>query len=212
MALIDVAFGHARTVLATLVLILIAGTIAYINIAKEADPDINIPIIYVQIDHDGISPEDAERLLIRPLEQELRGIEGVKEMRAKGYEGGASIFLEFDAGFDVDKAMTDVRDKVDLAKPDLPTETDEPTVHEINLSLFPVIVVTLSGDVPERAMLKAARDLKDSLEGISSVLKVGIAGDREEVVEVLVDPVKVESYALTIDSAIDVVRKSNELV
>ncbi|MBT3764223.1 MAG: efflux RND transporter permease subunit [Rhodospirillales bacterium] len=210
--MIDAALSHARTVISALVLILIAGTIAYVEIPKEADPDINIPIIYVKMSHEGISPEDAERLLIRPMELELRGIEGVKEMRAKGYEGGASVTLEFEAGFDADVAIDDVRAKVDLAKSELPDETDEPTVHEVNFSLFPVVIVTLSGNLPERALLKVARDLQDSIEGISSVLQAEIAGDREEMLEVLIDPVKVESYGLTIEQAIESVRRSNLLV
>ncbi len=209
---IDNAFAHSRTVLATLLLILISGTVAYIEVPKEADPDINIPIIYVQMKHDGISPEDAERLLIRPLEQELSGIEGVKEMKATGYEGGGSVTLEFDAGFDADKAMDDVREKVDLVKPDLPSDTEEPTVHEVNFSLFPVLLVSLAGDVPERTLLRLARDLKDELEAIGTVLEVKIAGDREEMVEVLIDPVRVESYGLSPELAIDLVASSNLLV
>jgi multidrug efflux pump len=210
--LIDKAFSHSRTVLSALLLILISGTIAYINVPKEADPDINIPIVYVQMNHEGISPEDAERLLIRPMEQELRGIEGVKEMTANGYEGGASVTLEFDAGFDADKAMDDVREKVELAKPDLPDDTDEPTVNEVNFSLFPVILVTLSGEVPERTLLRLARDLKDELEGITTVLEVKIAGDREEMLEVLIDPVRIESYGLSPELAIQLVASSNLLV
>ena len=209
---IDYALLRARTVLSTLVLILVSGTVAYVEIAKEAEPDVNVPVVYVKISHEGISPEDAERLLIRPMEQKLRTIEGVKEMRAAGYEGGANVTLEFDAGFNVAKAMSDVREKVDLAKPDLPEETDEPTVHEVNFSLFPVLVVTLSGEIPERTLLKTARDLKDSIEGISSVLKAEIAGDREEMVEILIDPVKVESYGLAPGQAEEIVRKSNMLV
>jgi multidrug efflux pump len=185
--IIDAAFAHTRTVISALVLILIAGTIAYVEIPKEADPDVNIPIIYVKMSHEGISPEDSERLLIRPMELELRGTEGVKEIRAKGYEGGASVTLEFEAGFNADVAIDDVRAKVDLAKSELPDETDEPTVHEVNFSLFPVVIVTLSGSLPERALLKVARDLQDSIEGISSVLKAEIAGDREEMLEVLID-------------------------
>lgn len=211
-AIIDAAVTHSRTVLAALVLILITGTKAYIDVPKEADPDINIPIVYVQMIHEGISPEDAERLLIRPMEQELRSIEGVKEMRATGYEGGASVTLEFDAGFDADKAMSDVRDKVDLAKPDLPDETEEPTVHEVNFSLFPVLLVTLAGEVPERTLLRLARDLKDEVESISTVLEVKIAGDREEMVEVLIDPVRVESYGLSPEQAVQLVAASNLLV
>ncbi|NQU55939.1 MAG: efflux RND transporter permease subunit, partial [Rhodospirillales bacterium] len=210
--LIDQAITHSRTVLAALVLILISGSIAYVNVPKEADPDINIPIVYVQMKHDGISPEDAERLLIRPMEQELRSIEGVKEMRATGYEGGGSVTLEFDAGFDVDKAMSDVREKVDLAKPDLPSETEEPTVHEVNVSLFPVILVTLAGEVPERTLLRLARDLKDDVEALATVLEVKIAGEREEMVEVLIDPVRIESYGLSPEQAISLVASSNLLV
>ncbi|MBT3306235.1 MAG: efflux RND transporter permease subunit, partial [Alphaproteobacteria bacterium] len=212
LGLIDQAFSHARTVLSALVLILISGTVAYVNIPKEAEPDINIPIIYVQMSHEGISPEDAERLLIRPMEQELRAIEGVKEMRSTGFEGGANVTLEFDAGFDVDKGMNDVREKVDLAKPELPEDTEEPTVHEVNFSLFPVLVVTLSGEVPERTLMHLARELQDVIEGLTNVLKVEIAGDREELVEVLIDPAKVESYGLSPLDAIAAFKNSNLLV
>jgi len=211
-AIIDAALSHSRTVIATLVLILLSGTVAYIEIPKEADPDINIPIIYVSMSHEGISPEDAERLLVRPMEQELRVIEGVKEMRATAFEGGANVTMEFDAGFDADVALDDIREKVDLAKPELPEETDEPTVHEVNFSLFPVIVVTLSGPVPERTLLKLARDLQDRIEGISTVLKAEIAGDREELVEILIDPVKVESYGLSPIDTVNAIRQSNLLV
>ena len=209
---IEAALGHARTVLLTLALILIAGTVSYQNIPKESDPDINIPIIYVLATHDGISPEDAERLILRPLEQQLRTIEGIKEMRATGYEGGGNVTLEFEAGFDADQAMDDVREKVDLAKSDLPDETDDPTVHEVNLSLFPVLVVTIAGDVPERSLVKVARDLQDSIEAIPTVLEADIAGDRDEMVEIIIDPAKVELYGLTPSAAIGAVTGSNKLV
>jgi len=212
MRIIDAAISRSRTVLSTLVLILISGTVAYNEIPKESEPDINIPIIYVSMIHEGISPEDAERLLIRPMEQELRTIEGMKEMRAIGYEGGANVILEFEAGFDADQALIDVREQVDIAKPELPDETEEPTVNEVNFSLFPVIVVALAGDIPERALLSIARDLRDELEGIQQVLKVEIAGDREELVEVLIDPIRVESYGLSVVETVDAVRSSNLLV
>jgi multidrug efflux pump len=211
-AIIDAAISHSRTVLGSLVLILIAGIVAFVDIPKEADPDVNIPIIYVSMNHEGISPEDSERLLVRPMEQELRGIEGVKEMRSKAYEGGANVTLEFDAGFHADEALSDVREKVDLAKPELPSETDEPEVHEVNISLFPVLVVTLSGDVPERALLKMGRDLRDEIEGIMQVLEVKIAGDREELVEVVIDPVAIESYGLSPVDTVSSIASSNLLV
>lgn len=211
-AIIDAAISHSRTVLGLLVLLLAAGIVAFSDIPKEADPDVNIPIIYVSMHHDGISPEDAERLLIRPMEQELRVIEGVKEMRSTAYEGGANVTMEFDAGFDADQALTDVREKVDLAKPELPDETDEPTVNEVNISLFPILVVTMSGDVSERTLLRLARDLRDEIEGIAQVLKVEIAGDREELVEVIIDPIKIESYGLSAVETVQSVQGSNLLI
>ncbi|MFO7483094.1 efflux RND transporter permease subunit [Oceanibaculum nanhaiense] len=212
MNLIDAAIARARTTIAVLVLILIAGTVAYIDIPKESDPDINIPTIYVSLVHEGISPEDSERLLLRPMEQELKSIEGVKEMRSTAYEGGGFVLLEFDAGFNADKALDDVREKVDIAKSELPTETEEPSITEVNFSLFPVLVVTLSGPVPERTLVRLARELRDEIEGIPSVLNVDIAGDREELVEILIDPLKLESYGLRSDDILTFIDRSNRLI
>ena len=211
-AFIDMAFHHARTTLSSLLLLLIMGGMAYVDIPKEADPDINIPLIIVRVIHDGISPEDSESLIIRPLELELRSVEGLKEMRAKGYEGGANIVLEFEAGFDVKQALADVREKVDDAKPELPDDSEDPIIEEINFSEFPVVVVTLSGTVPERALLDMGRDLKDEIEGLAPVLKAELTGTRDEMVEILIDPVKVESYGLSPSEAIANVKNSNKLV
>ena len=211
-AIIDAAIDRSRTVIATLVLILIAGVFAYNDIAKEADPDVNIPIIYVSMSHDGISPEDAERLLVRPMELELRSIEGVKEMRATAADGFASVVLEFEAGFDADTAMGDVREKVDIAKVELPEDTDDPTVEEVNVGLFPVLVLTLSGDVPARSLLRIARKLQDTVEGLPGVLSADIAGEREDVLEVLVDPMMLESYEISQQELINAVNLNNRLV
>ncbi len=209
--IINAAIGRSRAVILVFLLILISGTSAYINIPKESDPDVKIPLIYVSMSHEGISPEDAERLLIRPMEKELRGIEGVKEVVGIGNQGSASIKIEFFAGLDSNKALTDVRDKVDLVKPDLPDDTDEPIITEINLSLFPVINVILTSNIPERSFLKIARRLRDRIEEISSVLNVEIAGDREEAVEIVIKPEMLESYNLT-SSLIDFVARNNLLI
>lgn len=142
-SIIDAAVARSRPVLLILALVLISGSVAYLTIPKEADPDVAIPIIYILIPHDGISAQDAERLLVRPMEKELRNVEGLKEMRASAREGQATITLEFEAGFDSDQALNDVREKVDVAKVELPADSDEPTVNEVNVALFPVILVTL---------------------------------------------------------------------
>jgi len=211
-AIVDAAISHSRTVILSLLLILVAGSVAYQTIPKEDSPDINIPTLYVNMVHEGISPEDAERLLIKPMEKELRALEGVKEMTSTAYLGGANVVMEFDAGFDADQALLDVREKVDLAKPDLPEDAEEPTVHEINLSLFPVLTVSLSGTAPERTLLRIARDLQDRIEGVSSVLEADIVGDRDELIEIIIDPLALESYNLNATDILEMVAKSNLVV
>ena len=211
-SIIDAVVARARPVLLLLALVLTAGAVAYATIPKESDPDIAIPIIYVLIPHDGISPEDAERLLVRPMEQELRSVEGLKELRATAREGQATVVLEFEAGFDADQALTDVREQVDLAKTELPQDTDEPSVHEVNLALFPVILVTLYGDVSERTLVSQARDLRDKLEGLPGVLEVDVAGDRDDVLEVLVDPVRLEGLDESPEALLQSVARNNQLV
>jgi multidrug efflux pump len=203
---------HSRTVIAALVLLFISGIVSYITIPKEAEPDVDIPFIFVSTSLQGISPEDAERLIVRPLEEELRGVEGIKEMSANAYEGGGNVVLEFTAGFDADQAAQNVRDAVDRVKPELPAEAEEPVVTEINTSIFPVLVVTLSGDVPEHTLVRIARNLQDKIEIIPSILKVTLSGDREEMVEVEVDPLLVESYGLNGAEIAAFLSRSNRLV
>ena len=212
MRLVESVLGHARTVIAALVLLFIAGTYSYISIPKEAEPDVDIPFIIVSVTLEGVSPEDAERLMIRPLEEELRSIDGLKEMTASTFEGGGTVILEFSAGFDADDAVQDVREAVDRARPELPEATDEPEVTEINTSLFPVLITTLSGDVPERTLVRLARQLRDEIEAIPAVLDVTISGDREEMVEVLIDPLLVESYGLQGSEVAGLLSRSNRLV
>ncbi len=211
-SLIHAAIHHSRTVLSILVLLLISGAYAYINIPKESSPDIDIPQIYISMFLEGISPGDSERLLLRPMEQELTSIEGVKEMKSSAYQGGGFVLLEFLAGFDKDKALDDVQKAVDQVRPDLPDDVEEPNVTEVNFSLFPVVVVTLSGSVPERTLLALARDLQDKIESVGSVLEANIAGDREELVEILVKPELLESYALDGTEILNFFNLSNRLV
>ena len=210
--LIDTILDYNRTVLATLLLLLIAGGYAYVTIPKEAEPDVNIPFVYVSLIQQGISPEDAERLLIKPVEQELSSVEGKKEMRSTAFLGGGMVLVEFEAGYDIDKALADVREQVDIAKAELPADAEEPRVHEVNLSLFPVLVVTLGGPVPERTLLQVARDLQDKIKGIPNVLEAEIGGDRDELVELIVDPLALESYNLDATAILESVRRNNRVV
>ncbi|MGQ7958434.1 efflux RND transporter permease subunit [Pseudomonas sp. SP16.1] len=211
-ALIAAALDRSRTSLMILAFLILGGLAAYVAIPKESNPDVAIPIIYVSVSLEGISPEDAERLLVRPLEQELRSLEGVKEMRSMASEGHASVTLEFDAGFDAKVALADVREKVDTARSKLPEEADEPTVNEVNVALFPVLSIGLSGPIAETELVYVARRLKENIEGIAEVLTVEIGGDREDLLEIVVDPQVLDSYGIDYNELFNLVSRNNRLV
>ncbi|WP_154124717.1 efflux RND transporter permease subunit [Grimontia hollisae] len=211
--LIDASLARTRTMITLLLVLLVAGFYTYQTIPKESDPDITIPVIYVSVSHEGISPEDAERLLVRPVEQELRSIEGIKEMTAIASEGHASVTLEFNVGVDLDEAMADVREAVDLVKPRLPDDSDEPTVNEVTFAnMQPVLSIALYGDVSERAIVNVARELQEKLEGFKQILEVDIAGDREDVVEIIVEPLLLESYGLDQQDIFNLISRNNRVV
>lgn len=213
MQAIDAAMSRSRTVVLGLAVILIAGLYAYMTIPKEAEPDIEIPVIYVQMTHDGISPEDAERLLVRPMEQEVRAVEGIKEMIGSAYEGGASLQIEFEAGIDTDKALADIRERVDNAASKLPSETEDPTINEVKITRFdPMLVLNLAGNVPERTLNRIAKDLKEDIEGVPGILEVNLVGVREELMEVVVEPLAMESYGLDQAQIVSFVARNNRLV
>jgi multidrug efflux pump len=211
-ALIAAALDRSRTSLMILIFLILGGLVAYVAIPKESNPDVVIPMIYVSVTLEGISPEDGERLLVRPLEQELRSLESVKEMRSVSSEGHASVTLEFDAGFDAKVALADVREKVDTARSKLPEEADEPTVTEVNVALFPVLSIGLSGPIAETELVYIARRLKENVEGIAEVLSVTIGGDREDLLEIVVDPQVLDSYGIDYNELFNLVSRNNRLV
>ena len=212
MNLIDYAISHARVFFGILIFIIAAGSSTYISIPKEAVPDVNIPIIYVSLSQKGISANDSERLLVKPIEDEVKTVEGIKEIRSTAYTGGGNVLLEFNAGFDADKAMDDIREKVDRAKGDLPNEADEPTVNEVNISAFPIILISLSGNLPDRTLQDLAENLQDEIETIPSVLEAKIGGKRNEQVDVIIDTLALEGYNINIENLINTVNQNNMMV
>ena len=212
MGFVGLAIRNARLTLSIMVFFLIAGALAYQSIPKEAEPDVQIPIIYVSLAYQGISPEDAERLLLRPVETRMKNLKSVKEMRSSAYQGGGYVLIEFTAGADLSNALEDVRAKVSDAKRDLPQGAEEPIITEVNVSEFPILVVTLSGHVPERALTVAARELRDRIEEVPGVLEAALQGAREDLVEIIVDPMKLSSYGIKLDQLIQGVGASNSLV
>ncbi len=211
--IIDAVLGRARTVVLALFIIFIAGTAAYITLPKEAEPEVVIPWVFTSVRLEGVSPEDSERLLVRPLEQELRSLEGIKQLNASAYEGGANISIEFDAGVDPKVAVQEVREQVDVARGELPTEAEEPIISEMKMSrMMPLLVLNVGGNVPERVLYRVVRDLKEKIESLAGVLEVDLVGDREELLEIVVDPQAMESYGLDQNDIFNFVTRNNRLV
>ena len=202
----------SKLILTILFFFIIFGLYQYNTLPKESDPDISLPVIYISLTHKGISPEDSERLLVKPIEKELKNIEGLKKITSTSYQGGGNVVLEFDAGFDSVKAMSDTREKVDLIKNKLPNNSEEPRIFEVNLSRFPVLAIGISGDVDNRSLNNIAKRLKEDIETISEVLEVKALGENERIIEIIVNPRIVETYGLTNKDVISSIAKSNFMV
>ena len=211
-AFISAAFARPSAIVFCLLIIFFVGINSTINIPKESSPDIDIPVAYVSVGYSGISPEDSEKLLVKPLEKHLRSIAGLEKMTGVAAEGYASITLEFLAGENMDLALDDVREAIDKAKSDLPEKADEPVIYEISLSLFPVLTAAIYGDVPEKLLISRARELKEKIESISGVLEVEIGGDRTEIIEILIDSSALENYGISPTTVIGLVSANNQLV
>ena len=212
MNLVSLASHYYRTTISIFLFVIVSGSLVFNNIPKESSPDVSLPYIYVSLGLTGISPEDSEKLLIKPVEDEISNIEGKNEMTSTSYQGGGNILLEFNEGFDPDQALLDTREQVDRAKSDLPDDADEPKVSEVNISLFPILVVSISGDISEFLLKKVSNDLKDKIQSLPNVLEVQIGGEREEQLDIIVDQNKIEAYGLDLNEILSYVRANNQIV
>ena len=210
--IVDWAAERARMVLAFIALTLLAGGFAYWGLPKEGEPDIEIPALFVSVPFPGISAADSETLLVKPMETELADLDGLKSISGTAAEGYAGIALEFEFGWDKTKVMADVRDAMNAAQGKFPSGAETYSINEINFSEFPIIIVNLTGNVPERTMAKTAKALQEKIEALDAVLEAGIAGNREEMVEVLIDPLRLEAYNVTAGELISVVQNNNQLI
>ncbi|SMX38599.1 efflux RND transporter permease subunit [Maliponia aquimaris] len=210
--IIDAAFSRGKVVIMALVMILAVGAYAYVTIPKEANPEVPLPLVYVSTGLEGISPADAERLLIEPMETEFAGITGLESMESHASEGFASVQLEFAAGGDIDEALDRVREAADRVEGNLPADAYDLTVTEINTALFPIVTAIISGPIPERTLNDLAEQAQEAIEGLPGVLEVEIGGARQEFLEVLIDPTVFQTYNLSFDELISQLQRNNRLI
>ncbi|WP_226704833.1 efflux RND transporter permease subunit [Microbulbifer elongatus] len=213
MMLLDSAVSRFRSSISLMLLIVIVGIAARGAMTVESTPAVDPPIVIVQVMHDGISPEDGVRLLVRPLEQEIRPLEGVEEVMATARESLVYLVIEFDSSVSIDLAVDEVRNAVDRAKAKLPQDAEEPVVEEASAQPAPSIVVTLTSEgASERELLRSAQMLKRKIENVGEVLSAEISGNREEVVEAIIDPVRLEHYQVTSGELVNAVLGNNLLI
>ena len=204
------ALKRQMTVLVILVMVVVAGAYSYVSLPREATPDITIPYVFVNTTYEGVAPEDMEKLITIPLERKLKGIADVEEIRSTSSEGISTVAIKFLPKVNIDDAVQKVRDKVDQAKQDLPTDLpDDPVIIEASFSDWPIIQVVLSGPFSLKRLKTFAEDLRDVVEGISGVLKAEIVGGLEREIHVEFDLDRVRAYNVPFSSLVGSVRDNN---
>ncbi|MBF0170496.1 MAG: efflux RND transporter permease subunit [Nitrospinae bacterium] len=209
MWLTRLALKNYVAVYTLIVFLVIVGTYSYVTLPREASPDITIPMVIVSTPYAGVSPADMESLVTNEIEKELKNLANVEEMRSSSKEGMSVISVKFDPSVDIDAAIQKVRDKVNIAKPNLPADADEPMVQEINFSNFPIMIVNLSGEYGLVRLKQIAENLQDKMEAIPGVLEVALAGGLSREVQVDLDPERLLYYGLSIKDVVDVITKEN---
>ncbi len=209
---LEAAITRSRTTLLLLFMILLAGLIARAAIPVEGEPDIEVPFFVITVINEGISPEDAERLLVMPLEIAMRQVEGIDELNAFASENAATLLVQFDADVDLDQALADTREAVDEAKVEFPSTTEEPIINQQSTSDFSIVQVNVTGEVPERVLYNVALDLRDAIEAQAGILSADFVGDREELLEVIIDPKELETYQISSEQLINSISRNNRLI
>lgn len=208
----SLSINQSTSVMVMVILITILGLISYSRIPKESSPDVKIPNIFVVTIYPGVAPEDMESLVTQKLEEKINEIADIKKMMSTTTEGYSSINVEFQTGVDMSDALTKVREKVDLARPNLPPAAEEPLVQEINISEFPIMQVNISGQYSLDRLKKVAEDLQDQIESISSVLEVDLAGGLDREVKIDVDLNKLKYYGVSFTDVTDAIANENVTV
>jgi multidrug efflux pump len=199
MPIVDTAVKKRITVVVLSVVIFIFGVMSYYSMPRESTPDITIPYIYVMTTYPGVAPVDIEQSITIPIENKLRGLKGVKEISSSSIEGMSSIVIEFVAGTDIDEVLPKTKDKVDMARQELPSDLEnDPVVSEINISDMPILTLSLSGPSGMVRLKEIAEDLKDDIEGIAGVLSADVTGGLEREIRVEPYPDKLAYYGISI--------------
>ena len=210
--IVDFALSKAKTTLMIAFMIIIAGSYARQEISIAASPNVQLPFISVSVYLDGASPNDTSRLIAKPLENRLMTITGVKNISSRSVLSFARIFLEFEVGYDMDKALVDIKQAVEETKYELPREAEDPQISEYSEASFPVMNISIVGKSSIRQKVFYAKDLKDKIEGIEEILEANLSGAPEEVLEGVINKSRMESYGVTLSDIYYSVANNNLII
>ncbi len=209
----DLAVKKRTSVMVLALMIIVFGPLSYFSLPRESAPDITIPFVFIMTNYAGVAPEDIESAITIPIEKKLKGLEGVKKIESSSTEGMSSIVIEFVAGTDIDDVLPKTKDKVDLARAELPQDLeDDPEVMEINISELPIVVFSLSGTCGLECLKEIAEDLEEAFESIPGVLEVDVTGGLEREIRVEPFPDKLAYFGLSILMLQDVIAQENQNV
>jgi multidrug efflux pump len=209
MRITNLAIDNRIAVIVLTGLLVIGGLLAYVSIPKESAPEIEFATIVVTTIYPGASPDDIESIITQEIEGEVASIDGIDDLRSTSSEGVSTVIIEFTPDVDVDDAEIDVREAVDRAKVEWPTEVEEPIVSELDTSEFPIININLAAGYSLAQLRDVAEDLQDELESAPGVLEVNLIGGLTREVQVNVDLSALQGYNLTFNDVIDTIRGEN---
>ncbi len=197
----NVAIANRTTVYIFTVLLIVFGIIQYNATPKERFPEIIFPYFMIGTIHPGTAPEDVENLITRPIEKQLEGIDGVKQISSNSIQDYSSIFVEFELSADETQAYLDVKQAVDDARPELPTDLfQEPQISRIDLSEIPVLFINLSGDLGLVNLKEIAEKLQDRIEALEEITRADIAGALDREIQINVDLYKMQAAGLSFNT------------
>lgn len=209
MTISQLAVKNKAVVYVLLFIIVVMGIMSYVAIPRESSPSITIPYVFVSTVYPGVSPEDMEKLVTQEIENELKGIKDVKNITSTSMESFSSIVVEFNTDVKIEDALQRVRDKVSIAKADMPSDIEEPQISEVNFSELPILYINLSGNFGLAQLKKTADDLSDKIEGINGVLSAEVSGGLEREVKVNVDADKLKYYNISFNDIIFAIQNEN---
>ncbi|MHA6246383.1 efflux RND transporter permease subunit [Pontibacter sp. CAU 1760] len=192
------------------IILTLAGIFSYVNLQKENFPDIVIPTVFVGTVYPGTSPSDVENLVTRPIEKQLKALSGVKKVTSNSIQDFSMITVEFNTDVDVPAAKQLVKDAVDKARSDLPTDLpQDPDVQEINFSEIPIMQVNVSGNYSLDKLKNYAEELKDRIESSPEITRVDMVGALEKEVQVNVDMYKMQAARVTFNDVANAISREN---